>query len=139
MPKLSRLYIKFGLAYFVGAMLLGIAMYAQPLFNLPRWIATLHPVYLHWITIGWLTQLIFGVAYWMFPKYSKEQPRGNEQVGWIVLIALNTGLILRTIGEPLSALMPDKGYGWLLVVASLLLLIAGWGFVFNTWSRVKEH
>ena len=139
MPKLSRTFIKLGLLYFVGAMLMATAMYAQPIWDLPLWIATLRPVYLHWITLGWLTQLIFGVAYWMFPKYSKENPRGNEQLGWGVLIALNAGLLLRSIGEPFVMTHPNAGYGWMLALASVLLLIAGWGFIFNTWSRVKER
>jgi hypothetical protein len=34
------------------------------------------PVYLHLFMIGWVTQMIFGVAYWMFPRVSKENPRG---------------------------------------------------------------
>jgi hypothetical protein len=120
-------------------MLMGTVMYAQPIFNLPNWIATLRPVYLHWITLGWLTQLIFGVAYWMFPKYSRENPRGNEKLGWAILLCLNVGLILRSIGEPLVMTQPEGGYGWTLALASLLLLLAGWGFVLNTWSRVKVH
>jgi len=28
----------------------------------------LFPVYIHLLVFGWLTQLIFGVIYWMFPK-----------------------------------------------------------------------
>ena len=139
MPAITRYFIKAAILYFGAGLLTSFLVSAQKMLNLPSFFQSMTPTYLHMLVVGWITQLIIGVAYWMFPKYSKEQPRGNEKVGWVVLIALNAGLILRTIGEPLAALMPDKGYGWLLVLASLLLLIAGWGFVFNTWSRVKEH
>jgi hypothetical protein len=30
-------------------------------------IAGMFPVYLHLLNFGWLTQLLFGVALWMFP------------------------------------------------------------------------
>jgi hypothetical protein len=139
MPKLSRYFIKFGLLYFVGGLLIGTIMLAQPVFNLPPEISVLRPVYLHWLTIGWLTQLIMGVAYWMFPKYSREQPRGKEYLGWATIILLNSGLILRSIGEPAIALYPDAGLGWLLALAAVLLFLASWTFIFNTWARVKER
>jgi hypothetical protein len=80
-----------------------------------------------------------GVGYWMFPKQSKEKPRGSEGLGWIVLILLNIGLVLRAIGEPAVVLFPQGGLGWMLVVASLCLLLAAWGFIFNTWGRIKER
>lgn len=139
MPRLSRYFIKFGLLYFVGGLLIGTIMLAQPVFNLPPEILVLRPVYLHWLTIGWLTQLIMGVAYWMFPKYSREQPRGNEKLGWTTLILLNSGLILRSIGEPIVALYPNAGLGWLVALAAILLFLASWAFILNTWTRVKER
>lgn len=139
MPKLSRWFIKLGLVYFVIGLLMGAILLAQPVFGWsPRW-QVIRPVYLHMLFIGWVTQIIMGVAYWMFPKYSKEKPRGNERLGWAVLVLLNVGLILRAIGEPATALMPDANLGWLLVIASVLLLLAGWGFIANTWSRIKER
>jgi len=139
MPRLARLYIKTGLLYFVIALLMALALAAQPVFNLPAGIAALRPVYLHLLMVGWVTQLIFGVVYWMFPKYSKEQPRRSEKLAWWVFGLLNAGLILRAVGEPLATLRPDMNAGWLLAISALLQLAAGWGFVFNTWSRVKER
>ncbi|MBZ0304883.1 MAG: hypothetical protein K8I82_02325, partial [Anaerolineae bacterium] len=83
------------------------------------------------------TQLIFGVALWMFPKYSKEKPRGSENLAWTTYLFLNVGLLLRLIGEPLTAL--NYQTGWMLAVSAVLQLIAGWVFVINTWGRVKER
>lgn len=97
--------------------------------------AYLRPIYIHLLTIGWLTQLIMGVAYWMFPKFSKEVPRGNEKLSWTVYTLLNLGLIFRAIGEG----FPGAGLGWTLVLSALCLFLTAWGFVFNTWARVKER
>lgn len=65
--------------------------------------------------VGWVTQMIFGVIYWMFPIITRAQPRGNERLGWAVYILLNVGLLLRVIYEP---------WNWLPVHIELLLF--GW-------------
>ncbi len=139
MPALSRWFIKLGMLYLVAGLLLGAAMLAQPIMGWSSHWQVLRPVYLHFLFIGWVTQLIMGVGYWMFPKYSKEKPRGNETLGWLVLVCLNAGLVLRAIGEPLVILAPQVGLGWTLPLAALLLLAAGWGFIWNTWGRIKER
>jgi heme/copper-type cytochrome/quinol oxidase subunit 1 len=95
----------------------------------------LWPTYLHLLVLGWLTQLIFGVAFWMFPRYSAKEPHGSESLGWTSYWFLNAGLILRAVGEPSLAL--GARTGWILVLAALLQLGAGWAFILNTWPRVK--
>lgn len=139
MPTLSRWFIKIGLLYFtIGLMMMSLLM-AQPVFGWSsRW-QVLRPVAFHFLVIGWITQLIMGVGYWMFPKQSKDNPRGSERMGWAVLLLLNSGLILRAIGEPAVVLLPDANLGWTLAVASLCLLLAGWGFIANSWGRIKER
>jgi hypothetical protein len=139
MPTLSRYFIKTAFVHLLLGLGMSLLLAAQASFGLPSAIMTLRPVYLHLIVLGWLTQLIMGVAYWMFPKFSKEKPRGNEKLAWSVYGLLNLGLLLRSVGEPLAMLNPTSGYGWILVLASICLLAAGWGFVLNTWTRVKER
>ena len=102
-------------------------------------LATLAPVYIHLFMVGWVTQLVFGVAYWMFPKYSRERPRGHEGLAWATFGLLNGGLILRALGEPLNTLRPGELWGWLLVISALSQWLAGLGFVFGLWPRVKER
>jgi hypothetical protein len=125
--------------YFAAALLMGAVLLAQPVVGWSPSLQLLRPVYLHFLFIGWVTQLIMGVGYWMFPKLSKEKPRGNEWLGWAVLILLNAGLVLRTIGEPAVVLAPQAGLGWTVTAASTCLLLAGWGFILNTWGRIKER
>lgn len=139
MPTLSRWFIKIGLIYFVLGLTLGSIILAQPILGWSAQLQVLRPVYLHFLFIGWVTQIIMGVGYWMFPKFSKENPRGNERLGWMVLVSLNVGLVLRAIGEPVMVLAPQANLGWTLAFASMFLLFAGWGFIFNTWGRIKEQ
>jgi cbb3-type cytochrome oxidase subunit 1 len=139
MPPLTRWFIKASLAYFVAALLVGMALAARAIWSLPAIVAALGPVYFHLFMVGWVTQLIFGVVYWMFPKYSKEKPHGSEALWLATLWSLNLGLLLRVIGEPLHTLRPEAFWGWLLPISAFLQWLAGLGFALNTWGRVKER
>lgn len=139
MPTLSRWFIKLGMLYFIVGLFMMTVLMIQPVFEWSSRLQVLRPVAFHVLVIGWITQLIMGIGYWMFPRQSKENPRGSERVGWAVLIMLNIGLFLRSIGEPAVVLLPDAKLGWTLAAASILLLLAGWGFIANSWSRIKEH
>jgi hypothetical protein len=123
------------MAYLILALVTGILLAwpeGSPL-------AGLFPVCFHTLAFGWLTQLIFGIALWMFPKYSSARPRGHEWLGWTVYVLLNTGLILRMIFEPLQSESPSALSGWMLVMSAILQWLAGAGFVANTWARVRER
>lgn len=139
MPKLSRWFIRTGMLYFIVAMIMATVMLIQPMLGWSSRLQLLRPVYLHFIFIGWVSQIIMGVGYWMFPKLSREKPRGSEKLGWAVFIMLNIGLILRAIAEPANTIAPDPVFGALLVLAAAFLLLAGWGFIANTWGRIKER
>ncbi|MGH7499440.1 MAG: hypothetical protein ACREL3_11400, partial [Gemmatimonadales bacterium] len=99
MPRLTRWLIRAAMLYLVAALALGIIMQSPFAAQSPLTRA-IWPAYLHLLVVGWLTQLIFGVAYWMFPRYSAEQPRGSERLGWAALVLLNVGLVLRAVAEP---------------------------------------
>ena len=139
MPPLTRYFIKTALIYFVLALLTGVLLLARSVIDLPTEIAALSPVYFHMLMVGWVTQLIFGMLFWMLPKFSKEKPRGNERLVWAAYILINSGLVLRIIGEPVDAVKPEWGLGWLLMLSAVLQLIGGWSFLVNAWSRVKER
>ncbi len=139
-PPLSRAFIKAGLIDFILALIAGALTVARPVItSLPPTISLLYPVYLHLLMVGWVTQLIMGVGFWMFPKLTKEKPRGNQRLGWAVFVLLNAGLVLRAISEPLVIIQPTWNLGWVLALSAVLQLIAGWGFVINTWGRIKER
>ena len=124
------------MVYLMSAFVLSIAM-QSPLADRVPFLRVVWPTYLHLLVVGWLTQLIFGVAFWLFPKYSSVKPRGSEGLGWASFVLLNFGLILRLIGEPRAALGGDAAT--LLVASAVIQLLAGWAFVANTWPRVRER
>ncbi len=139
MPPLTRWHIKTALLFFVAALLLGILQALKPFFTLPTFVYTAGPVYVHLLTVGWITQLIMGMAYWMFPVYSREHKRGSEKLGWAAYGLLTIGLLLRVVGEPLHTASPHLGLGWMVALSAVLQWLAGLAFVGNTWGRVKER
>lgn len=133
MPALARYAVRTSLVYLLAALLVGVALVAFP--QVPG----LTPVYFHLFMVGWVTQFIMGVAFWMFPKFTRERPRGSPALGWVVYGLLNLGLLLRAVGEPLTAGAGGERWGWLLVASALLQWLAGMGFIGNTWLRIKER
>jgi hypothetical protein len=139
MPALTRWFLRMALFCLVLAVFLAVLIAAREPLNLSFPAGAFSPIYFHLFMVGWVTQLIFGVVFWMFPKVSKEKPRGSETLGWAVFWLLNTGLALRLVGEPAQAVAPAPLWGWMLGVSALLQWGAGILFVINTWGRVKER
>jgi len=131
MPLLARTFIKTAMVCLALALIFGILL-AAGLTN------GLFPVYVHLLVFGWLTQLIFGVVFWMFPKFSVEKPRGSETLGWWTYALLNIGLLLRAIAEPMQSTQANPIGGWMLVLSAIIQFLAGSLFVVNSWGRVKE-
>jgi hypothetical protein len=139
MPPLTRWHIKTAFVYLAAALLLGVVLALGRSIRLPVWVAYLSPVYFHLIMVGWVTQMIFGVIFWMFPIVTRSRPRGNERLGWAVYILLNAGLLLRVLVEPANSASPGGVWGWGLVISALAQWLAAVLFVFNAWPRVKER
>uniref|UniRef100_A0A7C1JS19 Uncharacterized protein n=1 Tax=Caldilinea aerophila TaxID=133453 RepID=A0A7C1JS19_9CHLR len=138
MPPITRLFVKTSLIYLITSFGVGLVLAVRPLAPLPALVNGLAPVYFHLFMVGWVMQLIVGVAYWMFPKWSRERPRGYDTLALATYWLLNAGLLLRVAAEPAQLVSAWPGWGWLVVLAALLQWLAGMTFVVNTWPRVKE-
>lgn len=136
MPALTRWFVKSAMLCLIASLALSILMQSDLSAQVPL-LRVLWPTYLHLLVVGWLTQLIFGVAFWMFPKHPSLPPRGSNRLGWICFTLLNLGLAIRLVAEPLLAL--GQPCAPLLVISAVAQLFAGWAFVANTWSRVRER
>lgn len=138
MPAVTRWFIKSSLLYLAVALAIALWLAGQSTgFAAP--FPGLSPVFFHFFLVGWVTQMIMGVGYWFFPKYSPEQPRRSEGLGWTVFWLLNVGLLLRGLAEPLLSANTDSNWGTALIISAVLQWLAGVLFVMNTWGRIKER
>ena len=105
-----------------------------------RWLKVVYLSQLHLLMVGWITQLSLGVAYWIFPRFIKEQdprPRGSDNLAWAVLICLNVGLVLRFIFEPFYLMGPQSWLAGLMALSGLLQALAAVGFGLLIWGRIR--
>ncbi|KPV49044.1 hypothetical protein SE17_34820 [Kouleothrix aurantiaca] len=133
----ARFFIRTALANLVAASLVGAAVPPNQALEPDGRIGALPPLFYHLLMVGWVTQLICGVSLWMFPPFSRERTRGDERLGWFAYGALNGGLLLRAVFEPLHAWFPGAWFGWMLGPAALLQVLAIWAYVAAIWPRVK--
>ncbi len=138
MPTVSRAFIKSALLFMLAALLVALLVTAPSSWGLPTWTDQLRTTHIHLFVVGWITQIIFGVALWFFPKWSREQPRGPEWIGWSCFGALNLGLILRAVTETATvAGAVGIGWSWTTTIAALLQFVAALLFVVAIWPRVE--
>ena len=139
MPPLNRWYVRLAFLYLVLALAAGTATAARQPLGLAPWVAALGPVAVHLFVVGWITQMIFGVAYWMFPRRSAAMPRGDPAPAVATLALLNTGLLLRVLAEPWQAVRPSPVAAGLLVASAVTQWLAGTAWAVQMWPRVKER
>ncbi|MBI2917821.1 MAG: cbb3-type cytochrome c oxidase subunit I [Chloroflexi bacterium] len=142
MPRVTKWFLRSAIAYLVAGLALGVINAGLSLgiaisISIPT--RALFPLYVHLLVVGWTTQLIFGVAYWMFPRYSKEQVYGHARLAWWAFALLNAGLALRVVGEPAHAYDPRPPTAVVMALSALLQGLGGLAFVATIWPRIKEH
>lgn len=135
MPRKARWLIKTALLYLVAGLALGVVRAGQSREVVGGSPALLWLPQLHLLTVGWLTQLIFGVAYWLFPAVPRDSDDWAEPAIWIGYGTLNLGLILRVVAEP--ALLPQSIKAWGTLVSAGLQWVASLLFVAYFWRRVR--
>lgn len=140
MPPLARTYVKASFIYFMVAFVLGAMVLLERWLGFSRWLRVAYVSQLHLLMVGWITQLAIGVAYWMFPRFLKEQEprgRGSDGLAWFVFVTLNVGLVLRLIFEPFYLTGPQSWLAGLLALSGVLQAASAVGFGFLIWGRVR--
>ncbi len=131
MPTIVRWYVKTALLYLALSLTLGVLAATERLGR------AFEPTYWHLFAVGWLTHIIFGIALWMLPSYTRERPRRSDALSWAVYLALNIGLLLRAVAEPLRIANGGRTWGLALALSAILQFLAALGFVINVWPRVR--
>ena len=136
MPTLTRWFLRAAMLHLVAAFALALYL-AMPAHAalLGPW----RPVYIHLLVLGWASQMIFGVAYWMFPRVTPLDLTAVPWLGWTCFATLNAGLVIRAWSEPAIAVRASALAATASVAAALLQLAAVAAFVAMMWPRVRTR
>ncbi len=123
-----RAFVKASLAWLTLGVTLGVAMAAHP-----AWIVY-RPVHLHLNLLGFVTMMIYGVAYHVIPRFSGHPLHSRALAGahWWVS---NVGLLLMASGFMLRPhLLPADTL--LLVVGGVCSALGAYAFAYGLWRTM---
>lgn len=128
MPNEIRWFVRTSLVCLVLSAVVGTLAFAWPaIFHaaLPAWV---RPMHTHLATVGWLVNMVFGVALWMFPLPwgVTSERRYNRTLVCVAWIGINGGLALRFAGDILANVPLQIASGALQTAGILLCVGALW-------------
>jgi hypothetical protein len=129
MIRTALLWLAIG--YSVG----GLVLLNKGLPLLP-WLWALRTAHIHMLLVGWTVQLACGVAFWILPRLDAQGTRGDERLVWACYAALNGGVVLGALHDPLVALAAWPGWNALPPLMGLLYALAAALFAAHAWPRV---
>ena len=124
MPTLSRWAIKLALIHFAGGIALGGIMLAAKAGWGDLGMLNHRAVHIHMLLFGWTIQLVYGVAYWILPKFSTGDRHGSSALAIAAVVAINLGALCGT-AEPWVAVLGAVGWG-LETLSAVLFALHGW-------------
>lgn len=137
MPTVSLWFIRLGFVYLLLFWVAELGRFLLLHFWELEWVWVTRAGRFHLFFVGWPTQLIFGVAHWMFPTKNRQELRGNESLVMASLVLLNVGLLLRLLAEPMQQVYPGTIWVLGLVLSAALQWLGMFLFTWNIWGRIK--
>jgi hypothetical protein len=137
MPRLSQLLIRTALIWLViGYTIGGLLLINKGIPVLP-WLWTLRFTHVHLLLIGWTVQFACGVAFWILPRLDASGTRGDERPVWLCYGALNGGVVLAALHDPLiAAVGATRAAQTASVIAGVFYVVAITAFVAHAAPRV---
>ena len=136
MPRLSQLMIRSARVWLaLGSTIGGLVLFAKgvPLFP---WLWVLRAAHIHALLVGWTVQLACGVAFWILPRLDASGSRGDERPAWLCYVALNVGVMLAVLYEPIANTTGLAVGGIAYSTVGALYLIAAAAMFIHAWPRI---
>ena len=129
MEAFVRRFIRSSLVWLGVGVLIGISMAF-----FPERALVYRPAHVHANLLGFVSMMIFGVAYHVFPRFTGN-PLHDRRLGPVHLVAANLGLLLLVSGWIVRAWA--FGAGEVLVRAGGAVSAVGVGlFIYNIWRTL---
>jgi cbb3-type cytochrome oxidase subunit 1 len=123
-----KAFIKSSLAWLALGVTLGVGMAVHPIWAIYR------PAHMHMNLLGFVTMMIYGVAYHVIPRFSGHALHSRRLAGGQVWLS-NGGLSLLVLG---FLLRPHAGATStsVLAIGGTLAALGAYVFVFNMWRTM---
>lgn len=123
-----RRFIKSALVWLGLGVTLGVGMAVHPLWIIYR------PAHVHMNLLGFVTMMIFGVAYHVIPRFFGH-PLHNKRLAGVHWWLSNTGLAVMVVGFFMA---PHVGGRSIPILASggTLSALGAFAFIFNLWQTM---
>ena len=131
MNKLSRLFIKTSLVYLALSAILGVLITIGPGYSF---------MHSHFALIGWVSFMVFGLAYEIIPRYSSK-PLFSRKLGMIQFWLANIGLIGLSLSYPFMRMymLKEKDPSEAIIAVIIFALIEAiscFVFIYNIWKSM---
>ncbi len=137
MFTLIRKYVKTSLIFFAMGLILGLVILILEVSGNPGGAAKLISVHTHLTLFGFIIMLIMAVAYWMFPRPTKDDIRYSPHLAEINYWLITSGTAIRSFAELVAIFAPSLFLNVTIVLGSFLQLVSGFLFIWNIWSRIR--
>lgn len=98
MPRLSVWILRVALIYLGVGFTFGAYMLANKGINFDPGAWRLLFPHMELLLVGWTTQLILGVAFWIMPRFSGSEKYGRVRLVWVSVVLLNMGILTVVAG-----------------------------------------
>jgi len=134
MPRASRWFIRASLIYLALGFTLGALLLCNKAVALMPALTRLLPAHIEFLLVGWVIQLVMGVATWILPRFGvPRSAHGSATAVWGAFVALNAGVWLAAAG-PLTAGRLAELLPWFGRLAETVAAVV---FAANVWARVR--
>lgn len=135
MPRLTVCMVRAALLHLAAGFLVGgFLLWEKGVGGIP-WAWRLRALHVHLLTLGWVLQLAWGVAFWMLPRFTTTQDgkmvqrRGRERWAWAAFILINLATMSVVAGIFEGRIAP--------VLAMTLMVVATLCFAIHAFPRIK--
>lgn len=131
MDRITVTFIRASMVYLVVGTTMGVILVFWP-----QGLAIYRTVHAHLNVFGWLSMLVFGVAYHILPRFS-GQPLYSQPLARAHLWLSNVGLIGLILFWPMAGHRPGLLANVLLSIFAVVSTLGMYAFVYNMWRTVK--
>ena len=123
-----KAFVKASLAWLSLGVTLGVCMAAHPQWTVYR------PAHVHMVTLGFVTMMIYGVAYHVIPRFAGFPLHSRRAAMWHWWLS-NAGLLLMVAGFAIRVRGVVAGTG-VLAAGGALSAIGAYLFAFTLWRTI---